>query len=168
MTAPCAEFDLAISLRATGALDASEAMRLERHLEGCAACRAEAGRADEALGLLRLPPASEAERRVHRDLAESTVERLHRGERRAGLGKRVAAGLLAAAAAIVVVLAPAVLHRPPRVGPATATPAGAEEPAAWEVPDLDDLWDDAGVVELESSAAPDDDHSDAALAALEF
>jgi hypothetical protein len=170
MTAPCAEFDLAISLRATGALDAPEAARLERHLEGCAACRAEATRADEALGLLRLPPISEPERRVYHGLAETTVERLHRGERRASLGKRVAAALLAAAAAVAVVLAPAVLHRRPGVAPAPAGPAAtAAEPAAWEAPDLDDLWEDAAVVELEAfTSAAGADHADAALAALEF
>ena len=167
---PCPEFDLAISLRSTDALEPDEARRLEAHLAGCAACRAEAARADEVLLLAKLPPVDDLERRAVRDLPARTVEALHASERRAGLGKRVVAGVLAAAAAAVVVLAPAVLHKGPAVPAPSAGEAAGGEEATWESPDLDVLWEDAQVVDFDSTATSTDasDGTSAAVAALDF
>ncbi len=54
---------------------------------------------------------------------------------------------------------------PPSVDVTFAEQAGQD---AWQVPDLDTLWSDAQVVDLDSSVQADGDGSDAALAALEF
>ena len=77
MTA-CKDFDLLISLRAAGALEPAEATRLDAHLESCAACRAEADADAEVLGLAKLPPLTEAERRAANGLARDVVAELHR------------------------------------------------------------------------------------------
>jgi anti-sigma factor RsiW len=156
----CEDLALLLSLRAAGALDPAEAARVEAHLEGCPSCRAEAAEAAEALALAALPPPSEAERRAVRDLPARALEALHRSERRRGLGKRIAAGIAVAAAAVALVLAPAVLRKAP-------TAPVAETAAAWEAPDLDTLWEDASVLDLEASATGGDG-ADAAYAALDF
>ncbi|HEY6003629.1 MAG TPA: zf-HC2 domain-containing protein [Anaeromyxobacter sp.] len=175
MTMSCRENELLLSLRAAGALGPDEAARLEGHLVLCAACRAEAEDLAAALDLAKLPPASEAERRVYGDLAERTLAELRRTARVRSLAKRIAVVFAAAAAAAAVVLAPAVLRRDAR------GPAGTE--AAWQQPDLDALWSDASVVDLDSASAADgayadpgqgeaqaqdEDDTDAVLAALEL
>ncbi len=157
----CEDLALLLSLRAAGALDPAEAARVEAHLEGCPSCRAEAAEAAEALALAALPPPSEAERRAVRDLPARALEALHRSERRRGLGKRIAAGIAVAAAAVALVLAPAVLRKAP------PAPSAETAAAAWEAPDLDTLWEDASVLDLEASATGGDG-ADAAYAALDF
>jgi anti-sigma factor RsiW len=160
----CEDFEVLVSLRAAGALDPDDAARLEAHLEGCPSCRAEAAAAAEALALAALPPLSEAERRALRDLPARTLDALRRTERRRGLGKRVLAGIAVAAAAAALVLAPAVLRK----APTAPTAPAAEAAAAWEGPDLDALWDDAQILDLEASATTGGDGADAAYAALDF
>jgi anti-sigma factor RsiW len=161
----CEEFQVQVSLRAAGALDAAEAARLERHLEACPACRAEADATAEALSCAALPPVSEAERRAVRDLPARTLDALRRTDRRRAGGKRLLAGVAAAAAATLLVLAPAVLRKSPAVVAPAPTDA---ETAAWEGPDLDTLWTDAQVVDLDSSASTGGDAADAAYAAVDF
>jgi hypothetical protein len=175
MTMPCRENELLLSLRAAGALEPDEAARLEGHLVLCPRCRAEADDLAAALDLAKLPPASEAERRVYADLPGRTLAELRRTARVRSIAKRIAVGFAAAAAAAAVVLAPAILRRDARA------PAGAE--AAWQQPDLDTIWSDASVVDLDSSSvadgadvyadtyqgqAQDEDEADAALAALDL
>jgi anti-sigma factor RsiW len=157
----CEDFEVLVSLRAAGALDPDDAARLEAHLEACPSCRADAAAAAEALALAALPPPSDAERRALRDLPARALDALHRSERRRGVGKRIFAGIAAAAAAVALVLAPAVLRKAP-------TPPAAEAAAAWEGPDLDALWDDAQILDLEASATSGGESADAAYAALEF
>jgi len=156
----CRDHDVLLSLRAAGALDAAESVRVEAHLAGCAACRAEADALAAALGLARLPPVSDAERRVLGELPERTLAALRRSSRRRSLGKRFAAVFAAAAAAAALVLAPAVLRKDP------GAPAGEAE-VAWEAPDLDGIWNDTAVIDLESSVAAGEDEADAVLAALD-
>ncbi|HET7826322.1 MAG TPA: zf-HC2 domain-containing protein [Anaeromyxobacter sp.] len=143
---PCRENELALSLRAAGALDGDDAARLEAHLVLCPACRAEADAVQAALGLAKLPPVSESERRVFDGLADRTRTALRRSSRVRWMAKRAAAAVLTAAAAAAIVLAPAVLRRDARA------PAGAQE--TWQ-PDLDTLWSDASVVDLDGSTTTD-------------
>jgi anti-sigma factor RsiW len=173
MTISCRENELLLSLRAAGALDLEEAARLEGHLVTCPACRAEAADLAAALDLAKLPPATEAERRVYSDLAERTLAELRRTARVRSMAKRTFAGLAAAAAAAAMVLAPAVLRKD----------GGAN--GGWQQPDLETIWSDSGVVDLDSASgagsgdtdqargqddgqAQDDDELDAALAALDI
>jgi len=159
----CKDLEVLVSLRAAGALDPAETARVEAHLATCPACRAEADAVAGALALAKLPPPSETERRAVRDLPARTLDALHRADRRRGIARRVLAGAFAAAAAAAVVLAPALLRKTPEP-PAVA----AEEEVAWQEPDLDALWDDAQVVDLETSALPGGDGAEAAVAALEL
>jgi predicted anti-sigma-YlaC factor YlaD len=145
--APCRENELFLSLRAAGALEPDDAARLEAHLVVCPACRAEADALAAALGLAALPPPSESERRVFAGLSDGTRAALRRSSRVRSLAKRAAAVLLTAAAAAAVVLAPAVVRRGP------GAPAVAQ--SAWQGPDLDTLWSDASVLDLDASSASD-------------
>jgi anti-sigma factor RsiW len=162
----CRALEVLLSLRAAGALDPAETARVEAHLASCPACRAEAAAAAEALSLARLPPPSAAERGAVRDLPARTLAALRRADRRRGIARRALAALAGAgvaAALAVAVIAPAVLRKAPVV----PAPAAVEE-AAWEEPDLDALWDDARVVDLETSARTGGDGAEAALAALDL
>ena len=169
MTA-CKDFDLLLSLRATGALEPAEAARVEAHLQGCTACRAEAEADADVLRLAALPPPSDAERRATASLARDTLAELHRREGRTASWKRVVAAFAAAAAVLVAVLAPAMLGRqgvypPPGAGSATA---GATASAtSWQEPDLDTLWSDTGVLDL-SGSSTSSEASDAAVASLDL
>jgi putative zinc finger protein len=147
MTRSCRENELLLSLRAAGALDPDEAARLEGHLVLCPSCRAEADDLATALHLAKLPPASESERRVYDGLAARTLAELRRTARVRSIAKRIAVGLAAAAAAAAVVLAPAVLRRDARLPGAAG--------AGWQQPDLEAIWSDASVVDLDSASTAD-------------
>jgi anti-sigma factor RsiW len=165
----CKDFDLLLTLHATGALAPPEASRLEAHLAGCAACRAEAARDAEVLALAKLPPPSEAERRAvaDRDLPRRAASALHRADRRRTGWKRAAAGIAIAAAVLFAVLSPGMLRRP---SPSQLQPVQLPATAlAWQEPDLDTLWDDSAVLDVGAAAsASDGDATDLTLAALDF
>jgi anti-sigma factor RsiW len=166
----CNDFDLLLSLRATGALEPAEAARVEAHLQGCAACRAEADADAAVLRLAALPPPSEAERRATAALARDTLAELHRREGWAASWKRAGAAFAAAAALLVAVLAPAMLGRQglqPPPGAVSATSGATASAASWQEPDLDTLWSDTGVLDL-SGASSSSDASDAAVASLDL
>ncbi len=169
---PCRDYELLVSLRASGApdaLDAADAARLDAHLETCAACRAELDASSAALSLARLPPPSEAERRAMRELPARTLAALHRNDRRRSVARRVLvalAGVGVAAGLASAVIAPALFKKAP---PSVAVAFGeGPKQDAWEVPDPDTLWSDAQVVDLDSSAQTDGDGNAAAIAAVEF
>jgi anti-sigma factor RsiW len=159
----CREIEVLVSLRAAGALEPEEASRVEAHLAECAACRAEAEADAQALAFAKLPPPTDAELRAMRDLTGRTLEALRRTGRRRFVRTRLLAGLAVAAAAGIALLAPAALRRTPEL------PEAPEPQATWEEPDVDQLWEDAGVIEDETtSALPGGDEADAVIAALEM
>jgi anti-sigma factor RsiW len=157
----CKDLQVELSLHAAGALAPDEAARVLAHLDGCAACRAEAAASAEVLALAALPPPAVEERRALDDLPRSTLDAIRRAERRRGFAKRLAAGIAVAAAAAAVVLAPAALRREP------VLPEEAAVVVAWDGPDLDLLWEDAGVVDLEASASLGGDLADAGWVAVD-
>lgn len=166
----CRDHELSLSLRAAGALDAAEAARLEAHLAGCEACRAEAEAEAELLSLARLPPVSETERRALADLPARALDELRRAERRRFLLRRLSVGLALAAAAALVALAPVLIRdalRRSDLAPPPAPTAPAPPLAAWQGPDLDRLWADTALIDFESSAVAGADAADAALVAID-
>ena len=171
MSTDCRDLEVLVSLRASGgpdALDAAEAARLDAHLAGCAACRAELDASARALSLARLPPLFETERRAMRDFPARVLGKLHEKDRRRSRVRRalvVAAGIAVAAGLGVVVVAPALFEKKPGV-PVQFAESQQEE--SWQVPDMDTLWSDADVVDLDASASSDGEGSDAAVAALEY
>ena len=163
----CRDLDLLLPLRAAGALDDAEAARVEEHLGGGAFSLAQYDAAAAILALAKLPPPGEAERHVGATLARETLAELHRREGRTSSWKRAAAAFAAVAAVLLAVLAPAILgrravHPPPATSGATAT-----EAIAWQEPDLDTLWSDAGIVDDDASSSASDAAS-AAVASLDF
>jgi RNA polymerase sigma factor (sigma-70 family) len=106
----CPEHAVSLSLRAAGALEAPEALRLEAHLAGCAGCRAEAEATAHALACASLGPPSEAERLDVQRLPRRTLAELERRERRSRIWPTVVVGiavtLVAALAAFVFAWGP--------------------------------------------------------------
>jgi anti-sigma factor RsiW len=162
----CKDFDLLLSLRAAGALDAAESARVEDHLAGCAACRFQAAQDAAVLRLAALPPPTDAERRATAGLARDTLAELHRREGRVSSWKRAGAALAAAAAVLLAVLAPAMLGRRTTYPPATEVTT-EETTAAWQEPDLDTLWSDAGILD-EDTAGAQTDAASAAVASIDL
>ncbi len=162
----CKDLDLLLPLRACGALAPDEAAPVEAHLAGCPACRAEADADAAVLALAKLPPPSEAERRATAGVARGALAALHATERRRTSFMRVSAGIAVAAAALLAVLAPAVLRRTPTAPVVTAL--------TWQEPDLDTIWEDAGLLDVEASAAvattsdETSDETDDAVASIEL
>jgi anti-sigma factor RsiW len=165
MTATCRALEPLLSLHASGALEPEEAARLDAHLEGCPACRAELAAARELLGLVQLPAPAAAETLLLADLPSRTLGELRRRERRRGLGRRLLVGGAVAAAILLALTAPAFLRtRTPQLTPAELQGAAAvATAAAWEEPDPGALWDDAGLVDVFSSTSQDGAYDDAAL-----
>ncbi len=146
MTGACRDLEVLLSARAAGALEPGESDRLEAHLAGCQACSAEAGGLAEAVGLARLSPPVEAELRALEGLQARVLASWSRTERRRAVRRRVVVGVAAAAAAVAMILAPGALRRAPQ-------PSERAAVAAWQEPDLDDLWTASSAVD---SAAEDD------------
>lgn len=157
----CRDFEVLLSLRATGALDARETARVEGHLAVCASCAADAEDTAAALALTSLPEPTEAERRTYRDLPARTLAALRRRAERRASAKKYAAAFFAVAAAAAFALAPALLRRP------EGAPVQA---VSWQEPDLDRIWADTQVLDLEDAlAAGEGEEPDAAaLAAVDF
>jgi hypothetical protein len=142
----CKDFELLLSLRSAGpgALEPADAARLEAHLAGCAPCRAEADGIAEALSLARLPPFGDAERNALRVLPARALDAVRRSAARSGTARRAALALGVAAALAAVVFAPVFLKRaPPRERPQVA------QAAAWQEPDVDALYEDADLLDLD-------------------
>ncbi len=186
VTRPCPEFETLLLDRAAGSIAAAAAARLETHLAGCEACRAEAAALQAALAAARLPPPSEAEQRAL-DRAQVATLRHWRGaegsRRNRSLMQGFSAGFAVAAAAAVLIIAPGAYRRaqqaqaqqaqagavPDDAGAAATVPDNADaaypgpEPervAGWE-PDLDAAWEAAA---LAVGGAPGDEESDLAWA----
>jgi anti-sigma factor RsiW len=160
VNAACDELQVHISLRAAGALEPAEEATVASHLAGCPACRAEAERDAAILDLARLPPASDREVRLVAGVPARALPALHRVERRRGIAKRIVTVLAAVAAATAMVVAPVLLRKP-------APEVVADVAETWQEPDLDGLWGDTEVLELEPAAASGADETDAADAALD-
>jgi anti-sigma factor RsiW len=173
VTPACNDFDALLSLHAAGALEPADAARVEAHLAACARCRAEAARDAEALSLARLAPPSDAERRALADVPRRTLADLERWDPRQPSWKRFAAISAVSAAAVVAavvvaLVAPAGFRQAPTVIPVPPSAVVVETTPAWEAPDLDTLWEDAGLLDVDATAVAYGTGSDAALAAVDF
>ena len=168
----CRDHELLVSLAAADALAPDEATRLEAHLAGCPACRAELEASAKALGLARMPPASRAEQRLMAELPERMIEEVRRDDRRRGLGRRFAIGAAVAAVFAAALLVPARFGlrdgldpRSPREVATTATQtelaSAGTAGAAWQEPDLDTVWQETDLVDF----AADSDTGDGTGAA---
>jgi len=181
MTAParppeCRALAPLLAEQASGALAPDDARRVEAHLAGCAACRAEADAYAEAFALVRLPAPAEAERAALSDLPDRTLAALRRADARRAAWRPVAAGVFAAAAAAAIILAPAALLHPRHAPPATPAAAtsggatsndasGAATTGSDSEPDAEAAWDDATAED--DSADGSGTEGDLALAAFD-
>ena len=147
MNRPCPGFEPLLLDRAAGLLDPVGEARLERHLAGCPACRAEAEAVALALSLAALPPPSEAERAAVGQGAREALHRLRadRGRRRLAGGVLLA---VAASAAFAVAVPWVLLSRHAPVAPPVAA-------TAWELPDLDAAWAAAAAADPEAPLEQD-------------
>jgi anti-sigma factor RsiW len=118
----CAEMEALLAERASGPLEADQAALLDKHLAGCARCRAAAAQYEALFSLMALPPPRLKEEAALRNLPNRTLAAWRKQEGRKHRAGRVAsvAGPLAAA-----VLALVLWQRPPRQAVpvvATSTP----------------------------------------------
>jgi len=157
----CRDLSPLLADRAAGDLTAAGAARLEEHLAGCPACRAEAAADEAVLSLARLPPPSDRERSVLAGLADSLRLARAAAARRRGWAGRAAAGLAVAAAAAAFLMAPAFTRRAPLLTPEEAAAARAAPAVAggrpadhWAAPDPDELWEAAGALLADEVPAP--------------
>jgi anti-sigma factor RsiW len=103
-SANCAEMEALLAERASGPLEAEEALTLERHLASCARCRASASGWDGLFSLVSLPPVQLKEEAAMRDFPQRTLLAWERQQRSWRRMPQVAASALLAAAAVLLVL----------------------------------------------------------------
>ena len=130
----CPEWEPVLVEDASGALAPEDARRLAEHAAGCPGCRAEAALLDEVLSLAALPPAPADERRTVAVGAGAALARWKSRRRLARTAAAFAAAVSVAAAAVLVAASPGLLRRTPTV---PGTP--------WSPPDVEEVWDVAGV-----------------------
>jgi anti-sigma factor RsiW len=156
----CSGYETALADRAAGILPPAERARLERHLEACPACRAEADLLGQALDLAALPPPPPAELAAVAAGAREALlgERALLRERR--FARRMALAVAASAAFAVAVPWYLLSRHAPPARPAAAPVAVRE----WDLPDLDAAWDAAAAID---PAAPDDEQPEVLFAELQ-
>ncbi len=166
MNRACPAYEPLLLDRAAGELGPADATRLERHLDGCPACRAEADAVALALSLAALPPVPPAERVAVGQGAREALAR-HRAGRRE---RRFAGGValaVAASAAFALAVPWFLLSRQAPVAPPAARAAVAAS-AGWELPDLDAAWDAAAAADPDASAEPEPEMLFAELQEIDF
>ena len=169
MSRACPAYEPLLLDRAAGELGEADGARLERHLDGCPACRAEAEAVGLALSLATLPPVPPAEREAVAQGAREALLR-HRAGRRQ---RRIAGGLaLAVAASAVFALGTSgyLLSRRAPVAPpaAGATATAVVTAAGWELPDLDAAWAAAAAADPEAFPEPEPEMLFAELQEIDF
>lgn len=139
--AACPEYDELLTLHAAGALEAEAEARVRAHLESCAGCRAEAASTQALLGRLAPPALSTREEALLEALPRRTVAAWRREQVRSAARMQWTGAMLAAAAAVLVVMAPSPRHRPrvPAVAP-TAASAPASTSASDDTVAAFDAW----------------------------
>ncbi|MBM7118283.1 anti-sigma factor family protein [Archangium primigenium] len=127
------ESEETLSLWAADALEPSDEARVRAHVEACEACRREVDAQREVLGLAALPPPSVREQAVLEALPRTTVGVWRRTQVRQAARMRTTGGLLAVAAAALLMIGP--MTRTSTVSPPRATtPVGsATAPADEEI-----------------------------------
>lgn len=160
MNPACDELQVLITLRADGALDPVEAAAVEAHLRACPACREEAARDAELLGLARLPPPTAREAALVAEVPGRVVAEVRRGRGRHRAVARAVGVVAAIAAAALLVAVPGLLRR--GAGPG----AGGEEVAAlWQEPDLEAIWNETDILEIDPAAQDPEQVPDVSRAA---
>jgi hypothetical protein len=160
----CRELEVMVSLRAAGATEGEDARILDAHLATCERCRRDVASISVALRLAKVPPATQTERRAVVDLADRTLAAYERRHERRSAGRRVALTAAAVSAFVIALVVPFTVRNPqpsPEVAAADVVlPAARDafvpvalEPGVravlheeWQVPDLEDVWADAGLV----------------------
>ena len=157
MRPACSGHETALADRAAGILPPVELARLERHLDACPACRAEADALEQALALAALAPPSPAEQAAVAAGAREALlgDRAQVRERR--FARRMAIAVAVSAAFAVAV--PWYLlsrHAPPvhPAAPVAASPAASPAGREWDLPDLDAAW--AATAALDPGAKADE------------
>jgi hypothetical protein len=158
VSATCRDVEVLLSLRAAGGLEPSEAARVDDHLAVCGACRAVADEYSALLDLARLPPPRPAEQRMLAALPQRVRADVNRAAARRLVARPLA--ILAGAAAAAALLVGPLPWTDPQPHPSSGS-------VVWQEPDIDGLWEETDVLELEGAATESASTSDAALAAVD-
>lgn len=127
----CQDQEELLTLHAAGALEPDDEARLRAHLATCEGCRSEAESTARVLSEVALPPPSPALREQMEALPNRALSAWRKEQVRKAFRARTAGALLAAAAAVLVLVAPSL----PRLGTPSpvahpATPASVSETQA--------------------------------------
>jgi len=145
----CPAYEPLLLDRAAGELGAGDELRLDRHLAGCPACRAEADAIGLALSLAALPPVPPAEREAVGQGAREALLHHRAGRRQRRFAGRLALAVAASAAFALAVPWFLLSRHAPVAPPAAATGT------AWELPDLDAAWAAAAAADPDSFPEPE-------------
>jgi anti-sigma factor RsiW len=148
MSPACEAFEPLLVDRAAGAIDPVDRARLERHLDGCPACRAEAHDVERALSLAALPPLPDEERDAVARAGREALLRHRSGRRRLAGGLVLA---IAASAAFALAVPWYLFSRH-----AAPPPQEASDGVAWELPDLEAVWAATDLSDADGPTGPSD------------
>jgi anti-sigma factor RsiW len=160
----CTGHETALADRAAGILPPVELARLERHLDACPACRAEADALEQALRLAALPPPSAGELSALASGAREALLRERTTTRERRFARRMALAVAASAAFAVAVPWYLLSRHAPTAEPAAAPVAADVAGREWDLPDLEAAWAASAAVD---PAAPADDEPEVLFAELQ-
>ncbi|MDC0714611.1 zf-HC2 domain-containing protein [Stigmatella sp. ncwal1] len=100
----CQDYEVLLTLHASGALEPAEQAQVQAHLDTCAACQAEARRTAGVLSQVALPPVSALEEARQQLLPRQVVSRWRREQVHRAVRLRNVGAMMASAAAVMLVL----------------------------------------------------------------
>ena len=154
----CHDHEELLTLHAAGALEPEQEARLRAHLDVCEGCRREAESTARVLGELALPPPSPALRERMEALPERALGAWRREQVRKAFRARTAGALMAAAAAVLVLVAPSL--RSQKTPSPVAPPAPAAVPLSETQADFEQWASADPLGEMIEPASSDEDLSD--------
>ncbi|SEK49183.1 Putative zinc-finger [Stigmatella aurantiaca] len=101
---PCPDYEVLLTLHASGALEPAEQAQVHAHLATCAGCQHEARQLTGVLGQVALPPPTPLEEARQEALPRQVVSRWRREQVKQAVRLRNGGALLALAAAVMLVL----------------------------------------------------------------
>ena len=155
----CPEHEEQLSLFAANALEPAEVAPVRAHLASCAACHHEVEAQRALLGLAALPPLSPREEAVHEALPRTTLSVWRRDQVRQASRMRLTGGLLAVAAAVLLVLGPFAQRDAPTPSPAVSDDGSPDTQSleAWALADpLAEALDEGDTFSDETEDGADD------------
>jgi anti-sigma factor RsiW len=150
---PCPDYEVLLTLHASGALEPAEQAQVQAHLATCAGCQHEARQLTGVLGQVALPPPTALEESRQEALPRQVVGRWRREQVKQAVRLRNGGALLALAAAVMLVLTVTL----PGQAPSSAEPLSTVGVAASDSETLFEQWASADPLQDELELGEDAD-----------